>query len=91
MNKHGYRDAINKLKGLSAPHVKLTLAELAKYHALGHALVKGMGWKAANEKYPVSATKCIIAMHSINSFQFCLGSDARLHLRGAAEGGERVL
>ena len=34
------RDAINKKKGLSPKHVLLSLDEMAKYHALGHAWLK---------------------------------------------------
>ena len=36
----GYRDAVNKKKGLSPEHVKLALAELAKYHACGYSWAK---------------------------------------------------
>ena len=37
MTQFGYRDAINKRQGLTPAHVKLALAELAKYHACGYA------------------------------------------------------
>jgi hypothetical protein len=36
----GYKDAINKKKGLSPDHVRLALSELAKYHACGYAYMK---------------------------------------------------
>ena len=37
LNTLGYRDAINKKRGLSPKHVRLALDEMAKYHALGYA------------------------------------------------------
>ena len=40
LNTLGYRDAVNKKKGLSPKHVSLALDEMAKYHALGHAWLK---------------------------------------------------
>lgn len=40
LNTLGYRDAINKKKGLSPQHVKLALDEMAKYHALGYVWLK---------------------------------------------------
>jgi hypothetical protein len=36
----GYRDALNKKKGLSPPEIRLALSELAKYHACGYAYMK---------------------------------------------------
>jgi hypothetical protein len=36
----GYRDAINKKKGLNPEHVGMALSELAKYHACGYAFMK---------------------------------------------------
>ena len=51
---HGYRNAINKKKGLSPEHVRLALAELAKYHACGYAWAKshrgGMEETLSNEE-----------------------------------------
>ncbi len=36
----GYRDAVNKKKGLSLSHAKVVLEEIAKFHALGYAYLK---------------------------------------------------
>jgi hypothetical protein len=40
MANQGYRDAINKKKGLSPPYVRAALTALAKYHACGYAYIK---------------------------------------------------
>ena len=40
LNTLGYRDAINKKRGLSPKHVRLALDEMAKYHALGYAWMR---------------------------------------------------
>ncbi len=57
MRTLGFRDAINKKKGLSPPHVKLALAELAKYHACGYAWLKSHsgGLKGGLEEHKVSS------------------------------------
>ncbi len=49
----GYRHAINKTRGLNASHVRLALAELAKYHACGYAFVKSAGAESIMNTHPV--------------------------------------
>jgi hypothetical protein len=55
-NTFGYTGAINKKKGLNPDHVRLTLSELAKYHACGYAYMKSFpgGIKQGLEAHKVS-------------------------------------
>ena len=43
MNEAGYRDALDKTKGLGLTYSEVVMEEVAKFHALGYAMIASEG------------------------------------------------
>lgn len=50
MRELGYIDEFNKKLGLDEAHIKVTMDELAKFHAVGHAYVMAEAKKSSMEQ-----------------------------------------